>query len=343
MPQAKTGNPKAEQSLMDVILAEIESVKHSMSELKLLLDQSQAEIGRLTQRNAVATSQVQQLSGKLESTPREDIQAAYSTAMDTQQRLLVLRGQSEKVQSEYDALDRHFHFLQSLIPLAEAGALGEGHAGVSLALVVNALETEKARISRHMNDGPAQALSNFIVQSEIVEKLFTIDPVRAKAELDVMKDAALQTFHKIRDFIAEIRPIIIDEQGVVTAIKRFIQTYKDQTKSDIVLAFEGTERRLDSAIEIFTFRSVQELLKNAVAFNSDIAGKLKISISIVLDDQTISVEVEDNGKGILEQTLENSPGVGLKTLKDRVLLQGGTFDLKTSPDNGVRVSWTIPC
>ncbi len=57
-------------------------------------------------------------------------------------------------------------------------------------------KTERQRLSKQMHDGPAQALSNFVVQTEIASRLFDIDPARAKQELENLKAAALSTFQK---------------------------------------------------------------------------------------------------------------------------------------------------
>ena len=81
--------------------------------------------------------------------------------------------------------------------------------------VVEAQEAERQRLSRQIHDGPAQALSNFILQTEIAMRLFDIDTERARAELQSLKTSATSTFQKVRDFIFDLRPMMLDDLGLV--------------------------------------------------------------------------------------------------------------------------------
>jgi len=77
---------------------ELDHARRSLSEVKLMLEQSTAELNKLTQRNAAITSHLQQVQQQFDSVPRSDIQMTYNAALDAQQRLLVMRGQLEKLQ-----------------------------------------------------------------------------------------------------------------------------------------------------------------------------------------------------------------------------------------------------
>lgn len=343
MPANQGVSLSAEKSLREIVSSEIETTKQALREIKLLLDQSQAEIGRLTQKNASSTALIQQINAKLETTSREEIQATYASALDSQQRLLVLKGQAEKLQSEQQAVERHLHFLEGLLPEMEGSTVKASQEGTSFTAIVDAVEAERARLSRLMNDRPAQALSNFIVQAEIVERLFALDPEKAKAEVDALKAAALATFQAVREFINEIRPIIIDEKGLMTSVKRYTQTYKDQSKADISLSIEGSERRLDDKLEVFIFRCMQELLRNAVNHNPDMGDRLKIALGFEFDDQAVQMTVADNGKGFDSGELGRSGGQSLRTIKDRITIQGGKVDVVASPGAGCKVVVLFSC
>lgn len=332
-----------DKSLREIIKTEIETTKQALREIKLLLDQSQAEIGRLTQKNASSTALIQQMNSKLESTSRVEIQSTYASALDNLQRLLVLRGQTEKLQSEQQAVERHLHFLEGLLPEIEGETVKANQGGTSFSAIVDAVEAERARLSRLMNDRPAQALSNFIVQAEIVERLFALDPEKAKPEVDALKTAALATFQAIREFVNEIRPIIIDEKGLMTSVKRYTQTFKDQSKVDISLSIEGSERRLDEKLEVFIFRCMQELLRNSVNHNPDMGERLKIALGFEFNDQTVQMTVADNGKGFDSGELGRSGGQSLRTIKDRITIQGGKVDVVSSPGAGCKVVVVFSC
>ena len=73
--------------------------------------------------------------------------------------------------------------------------------------MVEAQEDERRRLARQMHDGPAQSLTNFILQAEICQRLFQRDPVRAEEELENLKTAVNTTFQRTRTFIADLRPM----------------------------------------------------------------------------------------------------------------------------------------
>ena len=133
-------------------------------------------------------------------------------ALEAQQRLFVMRGQMEKLQSEQMHLRNYLDRLEQLkANFVETPLLDDGQEGPDAAelieSVIQAQEAERHRLSRKMHDGPAQALSNFILQAEIAQRLFDMDMEQAREELEELKETASETFIKVRDFIFELRPI----------------------------------------------------------------------------------------------------------------------------------------
>ena len=189
-----------------------------------------------------------------------------------------------------------------------------------------------------MHDGPAQALSNFILQTEIAVRLFEVDQVKAKEELSNLKLSATSAFRKVRDFIFELRPMMLDDLGLVPTLKRYVDAFKEQSGMDIRLQVSGSERRLQSYQEVMIFRAIQELLNNAVHHSEAKAVKVQLDMG----ELTIKVSVDDDGKGFDLDSLEQKSGMGLKIIRDRVEMLGGVFDLDTAIGKGTRVIFTIP-
>lgn len=340
---------------LEELASEYELAQKALKEIDLLLDQSQSELSKLIQRNTSANSHLQQIQTQFDTIPRSDIKQAYNAALDSQQRMLVMRSQLEKLQNDQTNLKKRISLLdqikqffpdQPLLGKAGKGSnLGAGinSDGVSvLEMMINSQETERQRLSRQMHDGPAQALSNFIVQTEIASRLFEIDKDKAKTELDNLKNTAMSTFQKVRNFISELRPMMLDDLGLIPTIRKYIEMTKEQHGNDVNLSFSGQEKRLEPYLEVMIFRALQELMGNSIRHNIDQSVKVQINVQLVVDDNQIKLVVTDNGKGFDTATLNSTKGLGLKLIQDRVEMLGGFFDIDSSIGQGCRVSITVP-
>jgi two-component system sensor histidine kinase DegS len=346
VPTASEENPL--EVFDQEIAAEYEQSERTLKEVSLMLGQSQTELTRLTQRNANITAHLQQVQAQFDTMPRGDIKAAYTAALDIQQRLLVMRGQLDKLQNDEESLKKHISVLSKVREFLSKGIkpTGTGHSpgvnSATLEMAINAQEAERQRLSRQMHDGPAQALSNFIVQTEIVSRLLDIDQGRAKEEMVNLKTAAMSTFKEVRTFIFELRPMMLDDLGLFPTIKRYVDSFKEQTGCEISLNIKGSERRLQSFLEVMLFRALQELIGNAYRHNEESPVKVQIFVNIVLDENLLKVTVSDNGKGFDPEVVEKSGRFGIKLIRERVELLGGYMEVDASVGKGARVTFQVP-
>jgi two-component system, NarL family, sensor histidine kinase DegS len=330
--------------LKDRVQSELDQSRRELKEIALMLEQSQLEVSKLAQRNASISSHLQQVQSQFDTLPRPDIRMAYDSALDSQQRLFVMRGQVDKLQSDRTHLARYISLMESVVNMLEgrAAAGGSAHAESSTShtveMMVQAQESERQRLSRQMHDGPAQALSNFILQTEIAMRLFDLDQQKAREELENLKMAATVTFRKVRDFIFELRPMMLDDLGMVPTLKRYVDAWKDQTNLDARMLVTGKERRLEGYEEVMIFRAIQELLHNASRHSS---GSL-VKVQMDLGDTDIKVVVEDDGKGFDNEQVSGKSGMGLKLIQDRVEMLGGSMDIDSVVGQGTRVTFQIP-
>jgi len=330
--------------LKEEVGGELEQIRKELEEISLMLEQSQLEVGKLAQRNASVTAHLQQVQGHFDSLPRADIRIAYDSALDAQQRLFVMRGQLEKLQSDQQHLRRYVAFLERLAALLASGKPGDTHTRISQSVVemvemmIEAQEAERLRLSRQMHDGPAQALSNFILQTEIALRLFDLDQARARDELANLKASATSAFQQVRDFIFELRPMMLDDLGLVPTIRRFVDALKPPSDMEIQLTVTGMERRFESYIEVIVFRAIQELLNNAIRHSQ--ASEVKVQLD--LGETSIKVVVDDNGKGFDTAILDEQSRMGIRLIKERAEKLGGFLEIISTPDKGTRVSFQIP-
>lgn len=324
---------------------ELDETTRSLREVTLMIEQSQGELSKLSQRNAAITTHLQQVQGQVNSMPPQEIRSAYDSALDAQQRLLVMRGQLEKLQAEKNHLERLKTVLErvSASP-ADSGASSASTTGgakgtmASVEMLVNAQETERQRLSRQMHDGPAQALSNFILQTEIAMRLFDVDAAQAKEELNNLKSSAMGTFQKVRNFIFELRPMMLDDLGLVPTVRRYADAFKEQTSLDVSVTVTGNERRLEPYLEVMMFRALQELLGNTARHSQ--ASQVKVMLD--MGDDRVRISVDDNGRGFDPEVVQQGSSLGLRLIRERAEMLGGTFEVDSAIGRGTRVVFAVP-
>ncbi|HJW90392.1 MAG TPA: histidine kinase [Anaerolineales bacterium] len=332
------------KTLQAELQVELERARQELKEVNLMVDQGRVEVGKLAQKNASLTAHLRQVHSLFDSLPREDIRQAYDDTLEAQQRLFLMRGQQEKLEADRAQIDKRVGLLEKVLaaftggPTPETSGTNGFSSGGTLEMLIQAQETERQRLSRQMHDGPAQALSNFILQTEIAMRLFDLDKAKAREELALLKDSATATFQKVRDFIFELRPMMLDDLGLVPTVKRYARAYQDQTGLVVQLAFTGQESRLEPYLEVMIFRAVQTLLSNA--FYQGQASEARVQID--MGEENVRVVVEDNGREVEATMLEKDSGLGLKLIKERVEMVGGEFDLIHVSGQGTRVRFQIP-
>ncbi len=323
---------------------ELDETQRSLREITLMMEQSQGELSKLTQRNAAITTHLQQVQNQLDKFPPQEIRSAYDSALDAQQRLFVMRGQLEKLQTEKTHLERFKSTLErarasmSGASASASSAPGSKSPLASVEMLVNAQETERQRLSRQMHDGPAQALSNFILQTEIAMRLFDIDAVQARGELNSLKASAMTTFQKVRNFIFELRPMMLDDLGLTPTVRRYTEAFKEQTGLDISVVVTGNERRLEPYLEVMLFRAIQELLGNAARHSQ--ATLIKVMLD--MGDEKIRVSVDDNGRGFDPEVVMQGNSLGLKLIRERSEMLGGSFEMDSAVGKGARITFSVP-
>jgi two-component system sensor histidine kinase DegS len=321
-------------------------------EIDILIKQTAGEIDKLQQRQSEIATRLRQLDANLESYPREEIKNAYLNAQDAQLRLFMMRSQLEQLQNKQRVMQRYRGQLDRVSTmarqLAEASSsvlLSDDSArGVdqqSMRQIIEAQELERQHLSRQMHDGPAQSLTNLILQAEIVERLFDMDPAKARTELANLKTAANATFQRIRDFIFDLRPMMLDDLGLIPTLKRYGQTF--ETKHHIATSLTTLgELVLPSHIEVAVFRSVQELMNNAARH----AHASRIQITLDLQNDPVIVTVEDDGSGfeveVVLMTARQRGSSGLANLEKRIQMLGGKIQFQSATGRGTKVRVELP-
>jgi len=189
-----------------------------------------------------------------------------------------------------------------------------------------------------MHDGPAQALSNFILQTEIAMRLFDVDPAQAKDELNNLKVSASKTFRKVRDFIFDLRPMMLDDLGLIPTIKRYAENYAETSKITVPVNISGSEKRLESYIEVVIFRAIQELISTKSLHEE----ATEISVQLDISDEGLRVNIEDNGRGFDMKVVPEDAQLGINAIRERLEMLGGTLEIDVAIGQGARFALALP-
>jgi len=268
-------------------------------------------------------------------------------------RLFMMRSQLEQLESKRQNLEIYAQQLQVFLSFSgQLDALGAsspssakaaGRAGQdTIVHIIEAQEEERQHLARQMHDGPAQSLTNLILQAEICERLFDTNPDQARVELNNLKNAVTVTFQKTREFIFDLRPMMLDDLGLVPTLKRYVKDFEEKSKISTNLNVMGKDSRLPVYIEVTIFRVIQAILNNVRQH----AHANQSRINVDLQPDSISASVEDDGSGFnVEEVLasaEQRRTLGIATMKERVEMLGGTLQFESSIGRGTRVRLDIP-
>ncbi len=357
-PEQPTGPPTA-ADILEQTNQEYEQVQKELKEIEILISQSASEVEKLAQRNAQLTNKVRMVEENIDTLPRQDIKEIYTAAQEAQMRLFMMRGQVEQLQSRQENLNRFSNSLRQVLDVSGtlissddssrvAAAESSSSSAISgettgIVKIINAQESERQDLSIRLHDGPAQSLTNLILQAEICERLFDSDPVRARTELTELKNAVNGTFQKVREFIFDLRPMMLDDLGLTPTLKKAIEDYEQKTGLACNLTITGKDQRLPSHAEITIFRVVQQLLNNV----REHANATHIQIEMNIGDDRVSVSVEDDGSGFdadqaMSASLQHRKTMGLSTMRERTQMLGGELNIDSAPGRGTRIDFWLP-
>jgi two-component system sensor histidine kinase DegS len=262
---------------LDGIVARLErdiaALERELGEVDLLVTQAKAEATRHEARRAQAAEKGTTLAGSGSA----DLKAL----VDLNTQLLTLTKRAALMESQVDILegkrralgryrDALIGYASSLREIEAVESDGLARAGGSDAdaplspalskVILDAQEDLRREIARAMHDGPAQSLTNIVLQAQIVERLVKKDPEMAQGEVRQLVAMVQQTLDATKSFIFDVRPMVLDDLGLVPTLRR---AARDRgRRAGIAVEFEslGQDRRLPMDLESCLFRILDEAL-----------------------------------------------------------------------------------
>jgi two-component system, NarL family, sensor histidine kinase DegS len=349
-----SSNPRDE--LVETLTTEISQGKRRLTEIKDQITAMQGSVDREQSRYSGIAAELRNIKDNLDTVPREDIRDKYDEALEVRFRLATMRGQLEKFESNYDYLDQRQKFMNEILTRMQGVAAlpteaddisnGAGGAALDVAGIIRAQEDERLRLSRALHDGPAQSLTNFILQAEICQRLFDRNPEKAAEELGNLKTNASSAFQKVRDFIFDLRPMMLDDLGVAPTVRRYVENFGEKNDIETKLELMNEARRLEKHREVMIFREIQ----GAMTMARDNASPTEINVRLDMTGEKVRMVVQDNGRGfdstaLFDATRSESGDARIQALnmmKARIELVGGNIDVRSGENEGTTVRLELP-
>ena len=208
--------------------------------------------------------------------------------------------------------------------------------------VLHAQEEERRRISRELHDEVGQALTAISVNLQLLKQKAA--KVGQGLDVAVAETQALleQTMNDVHRFSYELRPAMLDDLGLVIALRWYIRAYAKRTGIKLNFRADSMVEQLESEPKTVIYRLVQESLTNVFKY----ANASRAEVVIRKTNNGIRLTVKDDGKGFEPDQLDlgskDKSGLGLMGMQERLRLVNGQFAVKSAPGEGTTIRALIP-
>ena len=203
--------------------------------------------------------------------------------------------------------------------------------------VVIAQEEERQRISRELHDDLGQALTTLLLALRNLQNDLSIPTTTLFERLQALHDQSYEIFVKIRRLAQDLHPPVLDALGLKVAMQTYCEEFTRRTKLPVTIEIEDAIPALPDVYNITLYRALQESLTNVIKH----AQASQVWVALNVEDQTISLTIQDNGRGFEKEKLRSN-GIGLAGLRERLTIAGGKFSVSSNPTRGTILSVQFP-
>ncbi|QQE78129.1 sensor histidine kinase [Alicyclobacillus sp. SO9] len=202
--------------------------------------------------------------------------------------------------------------------------------------VMQMQEDERRVLAQRLHDGPMQSLAGTAMRVQVVP--VADDNEELKEDIRLRLNSVIAN---IRQIVFDLRPPLLDDLGLIPALKRYTQQWAEWSDVTVHVHLIGVETVLRPTEKMTIFRTVQETLKNTLAH----AQASQVDISLTYGVDRLKVEVVDNGIGIGEsqwyEWVENGK-LGLTVSRQRLGLLNGSLEVMNALPKGTKVVMELP-
>lgn len=198
------------------------------------------------------------------------------------------------------------------------------------------LATERDRISREMHDGIAQSLFSVALGLELCRKQVLRDPAGVLARLEELQEAVDVSRSELRRFIYALRPVKLQELGLVGAIEYWVYQVTSGKAVRGRVRVSGKKRSLRPSVEAALYGVAKEAVSNIVRH----ADATRFEVRIDFSNEGVRLRVIDDGRGFNVAEVygaDGSEGLGLRSMRERIAREGGVVAVHSTPYGGTCV------
>ena len=203
--------------------------------------------------------------------------------------------------------------------------------------MLDLMEQDRKLVSYEIHDGLAQQLTGAQMQFQSVEHLLDKNPPAARKVLDKALQLLQEAMAETRRLIGGLRPPVLDQSGIAAAVEDLISGRRTHDGPEIEFVNHLEPQRFASPLESAVFRIVQESLTNACRHSQS----KKVRVELGLAGDRLRIDVQDWGIGF-DPDQVNGGHFGLRGIRERARLLGGSAEIKSSPEHGTHVRVELP-
>lgn len=200
------------------------------------------------------------------------------------------------------------------------------------------LEEERARISREIHDELGQILTASKLDVAWVGDSLPDAPAEIRARLAELASRLDATVKTVRRITTELRPVVLDQLGLAAAVEWLARDFAHRTGLECSVRADLDDHTLPRETATGLFRILQEALTNVARH----AGAATVRVELWAVEQTVCLEVSDDGRGITEAEVARGDGLGIMGMRERAILLGGALEIVATQPSGTRLSAWAP-
>lgn len=203
-------------------------------------------------------------------------------------------------------------------------------------MLVQRHEVERERISRELHDETAQILAAVNLQLGALAEGMDDG---SRAGLERARELVGEGIRSVRRVTRNLRPVALDDLGLTAAVRALVRDFSANQTIDAKFEAPAALPRLDPDLELTLYRAAQEGLANTVRH----AQATQVTIRITSTEQSITLQVDDNGQGFPDDVLagRTSGSSGIAGMRERGLSRGGILTLSNREEGGASLSLTL--